>query len=80
MKAIAEVAAQLRDDPRIQKDSVRVQVRETPEAELQLEVRAHSLLADWSSFLDMRHKILVSLVDTLKPHGILRHDGELTNG
>jgi len=80
MKAIAEVAAQLRDDPRIQKDSVRVQVRETPEADLQLEVRAHSLLADWSSFLEMRHKILVSVLDTLKPHGILRHDGELANG
>ena len=79
IKAISDLAKKFRDDYRIQKDSVSVQVREKPEGALQLEIRAHSLLADWSNFLEMRHTLLSELRDTLKARKILQSDGEVAS-
>ncbi|QPM91976.1 hypothetical protein PSAL_032390 [Pseudooceanicola algae] len=76
IKTINEVAAKLREDHRIQQDSVRVLVREMPEDALKLEIQAQSLIADWTDFLDMRQKLLLALIDMLKTRNVLRNDRE----
>lgn len=77
LQTINEVAAKLRDDHRIQKDSVRVLLREMPTDALRLEVQAQSLIANWTDFLDMRQELLLALREMLKKSNVVLNDGDI---